>query len=359
MKRLASALLCIFLFSTVVEASNEILYRVHVGSYKKIDAPKDVRKIPKMKKYVLPEGYYCFFSGGYYYYYEGASRALNVVKEMGYENAVIRVFKDDRLLSVDAAQKYIMKEMANPTPIPSNQKVDRQIYSINEKKTLGNRIILFKEVTQPKEDDSLNLALNTPEIALKMKKFTFKGLSWFKWNKDKDKDKPEDEIASNDKSEDDEVMESEVLSQSSEMEADETEELEVDTADFDPELLLAVKEAVVEEKAEEIIEENDDELVLPEGFKVDDIPFFKIYLASAETGKETPLSVQYVPDIVYTYEKKDLTLYAVGYYASSAEAQEDLKRYQEKGFYNAKIIAIYKTIVVSQNMGDEILNRVK
>lgn len=356
MKRLVSALLCVFLFSTVVGATNEILYRVQVGSYKKEEAPKDVRKIPKMKKYVLPEGYYCFFSGGYYFYFEGASRALNAVKELGYENAVIRVFKDDRLLSADAAQKYIMKELANPTPIPSNQKVDRQVYSIDEKKTLENRIILFKEITQPKSNDSLNLAMNTPEIAVKIKKFSLKGLSWFKFKKGTKSENGDEEISSSNKKDEKNESENDDELESASAEVD---ELDTDTIEFDPELLEAVKEAVVEEKAEEIIEENDEELILPEGFKVDDIPFFKIYLASAEKGKETPLSVQYVPDIVYTYEKRDLTLYAVGYYATSDEAQADLQRYQDKGFYNAKIIAIYKTIVVSQNMGDEILKRVK
>lgn len=331
MKNLFALLVLLIAFNTSASAKSQLLFRVQVGNYKKAEAPKDIRKVPKLKKYLLPEGYYCFFTGGYFFYFEGASRALDVVKQMGYTEAKIRVFKDDKLLAVEDAEKYVLQETYNPTPIPSNQKVDKQIYSITQKRTLENRIIIYKEITAPKTPhgarDRDSLTINKP-------KFSFKSFKWKKKKKDSKTDNP------------DEVVE--VKDEQSE-----------DTLEIDPELLAAVKDAVVEEKAEEIIDENDDELVLPENFKVDDIPFFKIYLASAEKGNPVPVSVEYVPDIVYTYEKKEMTLYAVGYFKTSAEAQADLKRYMDKGFYNAKIIAIYKTIVVSQRMGDEILSRVK
>lgn len=340
MKKIMGILSFVLLFNIIAEGKNEILFRVQVGAYKKEDAPKDIRKIPKLKKYVLPEGYYCFFAGGYYSYFEGANRCLTKVKELGYEKAKIRVIRDDRLLSVEAAEKYILKELVNPTPIPANKKVDQQKYSIEQKRTLENRMILFKEITQPKNpnNDSLNLALNAPKVDFKMK------LKGFKWGKRKkgSKNAKSDGEGRDSKTENVEVEENQV---------------EEDTMVIDPELLEAVKEAVVEEKAEEIIDENDDNIMLPENFKVDDIPFFKIYLASAEKGHPAPRAVEYVPDIVYTYEKKDMTLYAVGYFKTSAEAQEDLRRYKDKGFYNARIIAIYKTIVVSQRMGDQILEK--
>lgn len=341
MKKIVGILTFVLLLSVTAQAKNEILFRVQVGAYKKEEAPKDIRKIPKLKKYVLPEGYYCFFAGGYYSFFEGANRALKAVKELGYAEARIRVIRDDRLLSDDAAEKYVLKELVNPTPIPSNRKIDEQKYSIEQKKTLENRMILFKEITQPKTEnnDSLNIAINKPKLDLKMK---LKKFGWGKRKKDPKNVKPGGD------SDDKKVSNAE--------EVDENQ-IEEDTMVIDPELLEAVKEAVVEEKAEEIIDENDDNLMLPENFKVDDIPFFKIYLASAEKGHPAPRAVEYVPDIVYTYEKKDMTLYAVGYFKTSAEAQEDLRRYKDKGFYNARIIAIYKTIVVSQRMGDQILEK--
>lgn len=343
MKRIAGILSFVFLLSLVSNAKNEILFRVQVGAYKKEEAPKDIRKIPKLKKYVLPEGYYCFFAGGYYSFFEGANRCLANVKEMGYSLARIRVIRDGRLLSDESAEKYVLKEMVNPTPIPANKKVDQQKYSIDQKRTLENRMILFKEITQPKEinDDSLNLTINKPKLDLRLK---LKGFSWKRDKKSGKKNSKEDEDSEKSKSQSEDIIDEEILDE--------------DTMVIDPELLEAVKEAVVEEKAEEIIDENDDNLLLPDNFKVDDIPFFKIYLASTEKGKATPRSVEYVPDIVYTYEKKDMMLYTVGYYKTSAEAQADLARYKDKGFYNARIIAIYKTIVVSQRMGDQILEKV-
>jgi hypothetical protein len=328
MKKIAPLFVLLIALSFTAEARNSLLYRVQIGSYKRADTPKDIRKIEKLKKYLLPEGYYCFFKGGYYHYFEGASRVLESVKEMGYDKALIRVYKDEKLLSYKDAEKYVMMETYNPTPMPANEKVDKQLFSIQQKRTFENRIILYKEITSPK--------LFTPgmDTVVVDEKFKFSSLWKRKGKKnEEDENKNKEEIVTN--------------------------EEEADTMVIDPELMAAVQEAVVEEKAEEIIEENDDELVLPDNFKVDDIPYFKIYLASTEQGKPIPTSVEYVPDIVYTYNKKKMILYAVGYFKNSVDAQADLTRYVNKGFYNAKIIAIYKTIVVSQRMGDEILSRVK
>lgn len=319
--------------SISVEAKSGLLYRVQVGNYKRADAPKDIRKVPKLKKYLLPSGYYCFFSGGYFLYFEGANRALAIVKEMGYTEAIIRVFKDEKIIAKEDAEKYILLETYNPTPIPSDQKVDKQIYSLSQKRTLENRIVIYKEALVPKP---IVVIEKKDSLLIKKPKLNFISLIW------KKKDKEEDGKIEN----------------IEELSAINNEE-DTDTMEIDPELLAAIKDAVVEEKAEEIIDENDDELVLPDNFKVDDIPFFKIYLASTEKDRPVPVSVEYVPDIVYTYKKKDMTLYTVGYFHTSNEAQADLQRYVDKGFYNAKIIAIYKTIVVSQRMGDEILSRVK
>ena len=311
------------------------MYRVQVGTYTRAEIPKDIKKIKDLKKYLLPGGYHCFFKGGYYHYFEGANRELEILKSWGYNKALIRVYRDEKLLSYKSAERIVMMETYNPTPIPANEKIDKQSFSIEQKKTFENRLGFYHEIKKPEDYvPGIDTALAIKELPEEnveeegeKKKFKLSSL----WKKKDVAKEPEVPI---------------------------TEE-EADTMIIDEELIAAVKEAVIEEKADEIIEENDEELVLPENFKVDDIPFFKIYLASTEKGKPIPTAVEYAPDIVYTYNKRNMILYAVGYFKNSADAQADLNRYIAKGFYNARIIAIYKTIVVSQRMGDEILKRVK
>ena len=333
MKKFSTLLIFLIICSFSTDAKGTLTFRVQVGSYKRADIPKNIKQIKDLKKYLLPNGYSCYFKGGYYKYFEGANRALAELKSKGYEKALIRVYRDEKLLSYKNAKSIVMMETYNPTPIPANEKIDKQSYSIEQKKTFGNRIGFYKEILKPEEyipgiDTALEIK-ELPEEIAEEEKFKISSL----WKRKKKDNSEEQEVAI-------------------------TEE-EADTVEIDPEIIAAVKEAVVEEKAEEIIEENDDEIILPENFRVDDIPFFKIYLASTKKGKPIPTAVEYAPDIVYTYIKRDMVLYAVGYFKNSADAQADLARYVDKGFYNAKIIAIYKTIVVSQRMGDEILSRVK
>jgi hypothetical protein len=147
MKKIVALFTLSIVLSLAAEAKGTLLYRVQVGSYKRAETPKDIKKIDELKKYLLPEGYYCFFKGGYYNFFEGANRALEGVKAIGYNKALIRVYRDQKLLSYKEGEKFIMMETYNPTPIPSNEKIDKQIFSIDQKRTFENRIWLYKEIT--------------------------------------------------------------------------------------------------------------------------------------------------------------------------------------------------------------------
>lgn len=343
----------LLLFNLVLTANSAFLYRIHIGTFKRQDAPTNVREVPNLKKYVLPEGYNCFFSGGYYLFFEGAYRQLNKVKAKGFKDATIRVFKNERLVPVFDGLDYIEEELINPTPIPANQKIDKQVYSLAEKPTLKNRADLYREIIMPYLTDTSAMAKKEIEgidldWKLKLKKF---GKFWGGSKKDKDEsEKPlkEDKVK---KPKDEKVKEEadEKISPSDDEIAQE------DTTTYDEALLAAIEEGMVEEKAEEVIEENDEKIELNEEYVPDEKPEFRIYLTSAEKDGKVPMSIKYVPDIVYTFDKKTLTLYTVGYFESSTEAQADLARYRSEGFYNAKIIGVYKSVVVSQKIADDIL----
>lgn len=353
-------LLFLFVCTLFAEAGGDYLYRVHVGSFKREETPKTIRTIPNLKKYVLPEGYYCFFSGGYYLYFEGALRQLKKVHAKGFKNATIRVFKNEKLLSVMDGLDKIEEESISPTPIPANQLVTKQIFSVDGKKTLRNRADLYKEIIMPELTDTtsregLNIDLDIDlDWKLRLKKFMN-----FGGRKKKDPSNPNSESKNQEAEEpsDNVVMGANASAQNKKPEAEE-DSTNTDESEYDEELLAAVEEGIIEEEAENVIEENDEKMELSDKFVPTEKPIFKIYLTSTKEGMDTPMRVKYVPDIVYTYQKKKLTLYTVGYYSSSAEAAADLAKYRADGFYNAKIIGLYKTVVVSKKIADEILVRV-
>ena len=97
MKNISLVLLALLL-GNIIKAESDYLYRIHVGSFKRIDLPENIKEVPDIKKYVLPEGYNCFFSGGYFLFFEGAYRQLKKVKEKGFNKATIRVYKKEKLI---------------------------------------------------------------------------------------------------------------------------------------------------------------------------------------------------------------------------------------------------------------------
>ena len=353
--------------------NNQFLYRVHVGSYKKEEVPANIRDVKYLKKYVLPEGYNCFFSGGYYLYFEGAYRQLATVKAAGFEKATIRVFKNERLIPVFDGLDHIEEELINPTPIPANQKLDKQIYSLSEKPTLKNRVDLYREIIMPYLTDTSQKAKKEVEgldldWKLRLAKF---GKFWGKKNKgDGEQKAPEEALEEEEAPAESFVFvepkskkkkEKKKKEKKEEVKAPEEKDEEVaelpDSVVYDEALMAAVEEGMVEEEVEEAIEEEDDKIELNDNYVPDERPEFRIYLTSAKDKRDAPMSIKYVPDIIYTFEKKDITMFTVGYYNSSAEAQSDLAKYKADGFYNAKVIGVYKSVVVSQRIADDILER--
>ena len=371
MKRLlfVFGLLCTLSLSAF---NNQFLYRVHVGSYKKEEVPANIRDVKYLKKYVLPEGYNCFFSGGYYLYFEGAYRQLATVKAAGFEKATIRVFKNERLVPVFDGLDHIEEELINPTPIPANQKLDKQIYSLSEKPTLKNRVDLYREIIMPYLTDTSEKAKKEVEgidldWKLRLAKFS---KFWGKKNKDDLEQKAPEEAVEEEVPVDGFVFvepkskkkkEKKKKEKKEEVNAPEEKDEEVaelpDSVVYDEALMAAVEEGMVEEEVEEAIEEEDDKIELNDNYVPDERPEFRIYLTSAKDKRDAPMSIKYVPDIIYTFEKKDITMFTVGYFDSSAEAQADLAKYKADGFYNAKVIGVYKSVVVSQRIADDILER--
>ncbi len=342
-------------------ASNSYLYRVHVGSFKREESPSNVPDVPDLKKYILPEGYYCFFSGGYYQYFEGALRQLKEVHKAGFQNATIRVFKNEKLIPVIDGLDHIEEESINPTPIPANEKVDKQIYSLSSKWTLRNRADLYKEIIMPHLTDTTSRDKKEPGDGINLDldwKLKLKNFGKF-WGNKKSKDGSDEVPADKPSNKEENIQEEEDDKTSvNEDEVAENNQTEVeDTTQYDDALLAAIEEGMVEEKTEEVIEENDEKIELNENYVPDEKPEFRIYLTSSEEDGKVPMSIKYVPDIVYTFQKRTLTLYTVGYFESSAEAQADLANYRNEGFYNAKIIGVYKSVVVSQKIADDILAR--
>ena len=335
--------------------------------------PSNIREVPYLKKYVLPEGYNCFFSGGYYLYFEGAYRQLTAIKAKGFENATIRVFKNERLVPVFDGLDHIEEELINPTPIPAKQKIDKQIYSISEKPTLKNRVDLYREIIMPYLTNTSQRAKREVEgidldWKLRLAKF---GKFWGKKPKDdKDKgDQPEEVETETQPTEEFVFVEPKAKKKKPKKEKKKKEEAKPakekdeevaelpDSLVYDEALMAAVEEGMVEEEVEEAIEEDDDKIELNDKYVPDEKPEFRIYLTSAKDKRDAPMSIKYVSDIVYTFEKKSITLFTVGYYESTAEAQADLAKYKADGFYNAKVIGVYKSVVVSQAIADDLLAR--
>lgn len=88
-----------------------------------------------------------------------------------------------------------------------------------------------------------------------------------------------------------------------------------------------------------------------------EIPFFKIYLGTNLKNGNTPLSIERLPEIVYVYDQKKSIIYTVGYFGSSKEATNELGHYLKQGFDNAKVVALYKGIIISKEVADYIIQQ--
>lgn len=110
------------------------------------------------------------------------------------------------------------------------------------------------------------------------------------------------------------------------------------------------KEKNKEEKnKEENIVEFDDMVKEPPVFK---ICIGKYILAEGEFKEFKQLK----DEIIYTYQNRKETTYAVGFYKNEKEAQKDLLTYRNL-VKEAKIIGLYKGMVVSAKLANELLEQ--
>lgn len=388
-----------------------LLFRIQVGTYKQRETPENIKDIPNLGNFNLPQNYTALFSGGYFENYLGAKMRLNTIKSLGFEDAKLRVFRYDKLLSLIEGQKYIAKEelkLAEGKADESN--INKQIYSLDRSASMENRQILFDEISipPPTEEELAKITKEVQEEGSVVDNIKGKFVGFWSSsdseetnesenNSSDDNTQPEDQVAGNSASDDEVVPESVVeeepaVNKNSETATEEepkpiTEEKseeeivsnnESESAQIQEEVTEEKQEEVtkkqIEEEAlahdideeahamvEEIIEEGTEQID-PDDPRVKsggDIPFFKIYLGSNVKGGDTPESIENLPEIVYVYDKKKVILYTVGYYGTSREAEMELARYRKAGFGKAKVVGIFRGIIISDEVAKAIVENVR
>ena len=123
-----------------------------------------------------------------------------------------------------------------------------------------------------------------------------------------------------------------------------------------PEIIQKEKEKA-NEITEDIIAANEETILKEEFNEITEVPIFKIYLGSdMKKGRPKPL-IDALPEIVYIYEERTSNIYTVGYFDSPEEATLELEKYSKKGFDQAKVIGIYKGMIVSKKIAEYIIKK--
>ena len=104
-----------------------------------------------------------------------------------------------------------------------------------------------------------------------------------------------------------------------------------------------------EKAKEEDIEEFDDMVKEP--------PVFKIFLGKYNhVDGDFKEFKQLKNEIIYTYQDRKETTYAVGFYKNEREALKDLPKYQNL-VQGAKIVGLYKGMIISHKLANELLEQ--
>lgn len=405
LKKIVFLLLVFFSFNTF---GASILYRVQLGTYKKEKTPSILLNKSFVSTFTLPQEYNSYFSGGYFKNYLGAKLRLQTMKDNSFPNAILRVFKNGNLLSIIEGQKYIAEaEEELLKGEVSDENFNDQIYSLGKRVTLKNRMLLFDEIDQEIPSDSVLTKIRNESLKQEgfFKKIEFPALT-FKQNTETDDEQGDDQTANFSSEKEEEVEEKEILKtenivekeiskkidnleskeiapEKKEIEIVEVKEIEKEEEELavansiteakeeekeiiEEEIETKISESVTEEKleeekahkiAEELIVANE-EALMEQDFKGNtEIPFFKIYLGSNLKNGNTPLSIERLPEIVYVYDQKKSIIYTVGYFGSSKEATNELGHYLKQGFDNAKVVALYKGIIISKEVADYIIQQ--
>ena len=72
----------------------------------------------------------------------------------GFKKATIRVYKNEKLILLMDGLNHIEEESINPTTIPENEILDKQIFSLSRKWTLRNRADFYREMIIPSLTDT-------------------------------------------------------------------------------------------------------------------------------------------------------------------------------------------------------------
>jgi hypothetical protein len=406
--KLKKIVFLLLVFFSVNTFGASILYRVQLGTHKKEKTPATLLNKSFVSTFTLPQEYNAYFSGGYFKNYLGAKLRLQTMKENSFPNAILRVFKNGNLLSIIEGQKYIAEaEEELLKGEVSDKNFNDQIYSLGKRVTLKNRMVLFDEIDQEVPSDSVLTKIRNESLKQQSvyKKIEFPALS-FKQNTDTDDEQGDDQTADFSSEKEEEVEEKEILktenivekeiskkidnleskeiaTEKKEIEIVEVKEIEKEEEELavansiteakeeekeiiEEEIETEISESVTEEKleeekahkiAEELIVANE-EALMEQDFKGNtEIPFFKIYLGTNLKNGNTPLSIERLPEIVYVYDQKKSIIYTVGYFGSSKEATNELGHYLKQGFDNAKVVALYKGIIISKEVADYIIQQ--
>lgn len=402
----------ILLFLTLVTIQTSIastLFRIQIGTYKQRETPENIKEIPNLGNFNLPQNYTALFSGGYYENYLGAKMRLNTVKSLGFEGAKLRVFRYGKLLDLLEGQKYIAKEELKLAEGKADEtNINKQVYSLDRSVSMENRQILYDEISipPPSEEELARVTKEAQEDNSMVDNLKGKFVGFFSKTEDTDesnstssedeadiKDVQSNEVAGNvQEAESDQSTEDSKSSEPSplqkkkdseealtkaEVESDSSEEIVEDSEEEVPEKEVIQEstptEPTTEDQPKDDIDEEAhamvEELIEKGTEKIDvddprirssgDLPFFKIYLGSNVKGGDTPESIENLPEIVYVYDEKKVIIYTVGYYGTSAEAEKEVKRYIQQGFGKAKVVGVYRGIIISNEIAKAIVEKAR
>ena len=402
-----------FLFLTlcVINISlGSTLFRIQIGTYKQRETPENIKEIPNLGNFQLPQNYVAIFSGGYYENYLGAKMRLNTVKTLGFSDAKLRVFRYGKLLDLLEGQKHIAKEELKLAEGKADEtNINKQIYSLDRSASMENREILFNEISipPPTEEELARITKEAQEDNSMVDNLKGKFVGFFSKTEDESSesesesaaiddnddtsDIPADEVAGNASENEtpsqnkteaiaeepaaaEEKVEDEVIASASPAVEEEQvvaeekeiqEEEEEEPVAQEEAIEVAKKDDDIDEEAhamvEELIEEGTEQIDVddPRIHSSGDMPFFKIYLGSNVKGGDTPESIENLPEIVYVYDKKKVIVYTVGYFGTSQEAENELKSYINQGFTKAKVVGIYRGIIISNEVAKAIVEKAR
>jgi hypothetical protein len=364
----------ILLFAFTLNANaNKLLYRVQVGTYAKGETPKQISEMPGITTFTLPEGYNSYFSGGYYPNYMGCKIRLASVKRYGIDNAVIRVFKNGKLLSLENGQEYIAQEEDKI----AKGKIDEetltlQIYNLDKKNTMKNRQVLFLEIGKEPIPDSVLLVLRVKALEKKTLKDRFSSMMDFSKGKNKEQEqkfimkaekldnpveiKELDQLTVKEEAKQTnntniykydklKIEEDKKKEQQRKKEEDKNTKILEQEVKADIEVANQLAEEILA-KSEERLEEADPD------YSPNDLPFYKVYLLSNLKNGIVPQKVEELQEIIYVYDKQKLLIYTVGYFATVEEAEKEVPKYLKKGFDKADVVGIYRAMVISKEAAE-------